>query len=86
MHVKRKIKSLFLVVILILLLTSCDLMGVVEEILAFYINGTECYGGTKIDIFYDIIETTEGNYVAVGQSFSDDGDLSDNKMNLISGF
>lgn len=67
------------VVLLMLLLTSCDLMGVVEDVLAFYINRSECYGGTKNDLLYDIIKTADENYLAVGQSFSDDGDLSDNK-------
>jgi len=79
MHVKSKIMILIPLVLLVLLLTSCDLMGVVDELLAFYINQSECYGGTKNDIFYDIIETVDGNYLAVGQSFSDDGDLTDNK-------
>src|SRR6056297_1051494 len=79
MQIKRKIMILFPVVLFILLLTSCDMIGVVDELLAFFINRSDCYGGTKIDVLYDIIETTDGNYLAVGQSFSNDGDLTDNK-------
>ncbi|EDP97245.1 hypothetical protein U8527_02820 [Kordia algicida OT-1] len=37
------------------------------------------YGGTGIDIGYDITKTTDGNYIAVGDTRSSDGDVSNLK-------
>lgn len=37
------------------------------------------YGGTGIDIGYDITKTTDGNYIVVGDTRSNDGDISNLK-------
>jgi hypothetical protein len=37
------------------------------------------YGGSYHDIFYSIIQTSDGGYVAAGESMSSDGDLPGNK-------
>ncbi|MCD6019831.1 MAG: hypothetical protein K0S53_2952 [Bacteroidetes bacterium] len=36
------------------------------------------FGGSNVDILTDIIQTNDGNYIAVGHSGSSDGDLSTN--------
>jgi hypothetical protein len=38
----------------------------------------KCFGGVSFDIPYDIIQTSDGNYVAVGTSRSTDGDVTGN--------
>jgi len=37
------------------------------------------YGGSGLDYFYSVQETSDGGYVAVGYSYSPDGDLTGNK-------
>lgn len=37
------------------------------------------FGGTGEDIFEDIVETEDGEYIAVGSSSSKDGDIKENK-------
>ncbi|MFY7672223.1 hypothetical protein ACOSP6_14155 [Tenacibaculum sp. MEBiC06402] len=36
-------------------------------------------GGTEIDILYDVVETSNGSFIAVGESTSNDEDIEENK-------
>jgi len=53
-------------------------MEVINDEWVINIHRSDNIGGTKVDVLYDIIDTADGNFVAVGQSFSDDGGISDN--------
>ena len=37
-----------------------------------------CFGGSKSDFLYSVIQTSDGGYLAVGYTSSNDGDISDN--------
>src|SRR6056297_332602 len=80
MFFKRKGMILVPFISLLLLLTACDMleMEVINDEWVINIHRSDNFGGTKVDVLYDIIETADGNFVAVGQSFSDDGDVPDN--------
>src|SRR6056297_1847596 len=80
MFSKRSGLILMPLVLLLLFITACDLLelDIVNDELTITIHRRDCFGGTKNDVLYDIIETTDGHYVAVGQSFSDDGDVLNN--------
>ena len=40
------------------------------------IQWQKCYGGTEIEVAYDIIETSDGGYIFTGQASSIDGDVT----------
>ena len=80
MFFKRKGMILIPFILLLMFLVSCDIleMEVINDELVINIHRSDNFGGTNVDALYDIIETADGNLVAVGQSFSEDGDVPDN--------
>ena len=80
MFFKSRNMILFPLIFLLLFLTACDMLEqeVINEEWVINIHRTDNFGGTKVDVLYDIIETADDNFVAVGQSISDDGDVPDN--------
>ncbi len=42
------------------------------------IEWQKCMGGTKADVARDVIQTSDGNYIVAGDSYSSDGDLQTN--------
>ena len=78
MFTNRKGFSLTMLLIVILLLTSCDTLEIINNAQTLFIDWAYCYGGSAVDALYDITETGDNCYVGVGQSYSDDGDLLGN--------
>ena len=46
----------------------------------------KCYGGSGIDGFFSIIQTSDGGFAAVGITTSNDGDVTGNHGNLFTAY
>ena len=73
-------KKIFAVVLVCLSAAGCKETYKPEElILPDVIRWSKLVGGSSEDNYTKVIKTNDGNYLAVGKSYSSDGDVGSNK-------